>query len=204
MLVNNKKGLNGPSNKYWALLSINLNNRKIIYYSSLTDPSPKTRNIVVDTTKAFFDFYLEKRRKHRTDIALTHRHFERRVSYTPSTDLSLSHLLMSSSSHFENNTVSDDKSQSESSSYFESEASSEDEEHDDKYSITSDNNRSRSWTFKCALAPQQDNLNDGGVFVCKFMDYLSREEPITFSNEDIEYFRISIGIELVKGKLFSL
>ena len=50
----------------------------------------------------------------------------------------------------------------------------------------------------------QNNLDDCGVYLCKFMDYLTRGHiELDFSEEDIIYFRVQIGIELIKGKLLN-
>lgn len=57
------------------------------------------------------------------------------------------------------------------------------------------------WKYKIALTPKQKNGDDCGVFLCKFIDYISRDAPINFSQEDIIYFRYMIGVELMEGKL---
>jgi hypothetical protein len=62
-------------------------------------------------------------------------------------------------------------------------------------------NEGIQWIYKFAQTPQQINNYDGGVFICKYIEYLSRGEPITFSCEDIDYFRMLIGVELVTGNL---
>ena len=61
------------------------------------------------------------------------------------------------------------------------------------------------WIFKFAKNPRQSTTNaiDSGIFVIKFMDYLTREEPILFTKEDIEYFRIMISIELIESMLLT-
>lgn len=56
------------------------------------------------------------------------------------------------------------------------------------------------WQFKFVNAPKHVG-KDGGIFICKFMEYLSRAEPITLSKEDIEYYRVSMTIELIQSKL---
>jgi hypothetical protein len=60
-----------------------------------------------------------------------------------------------------------------------------------------------TWKYKEAKCPLQNNENDGGVFICKMIDFLSRGEHITFSREDINYFRLSMAIELIESKLLS-
>jgi hypothetical protein len=60
------------------------------------------------------------------------------------------------------------------------------------------------WKFKMAITPKQNNGSDCGVYVCKFMDYLSRDiQNINFTHEDVYYFRYLIAIEILEGKLMS-
>lgn len=57
------------------------------------------------------------------------------------------------------------------------------------------------WTIKTIPCPKQKNNNDCGVFVLRFMESISMNKPFNFCQEDMEYLRIVIGIELVKGSL---
>nr|AAS93776.1 AT21482p [Drosophila melanogaster] len=50
--------------------------------------------------------------------------------------------------------------------------------------------------------PQQDNMNDCGVFVCMFAEYLTRDAPITFSKKDMKYFRTKMVLELTGDQLW--
>jgi hypothetical protein len=59
------------------------------------------------------------------------------------------------------------------------------------------------WKFKFANAPKQNTSIDSGIFICKFLEYLARGEPIIFSQEDIEYFRVLMSIELIESKLIT-
>lgn len=46
------------------------------------------------------------------------------------------------------------------------------------------------WQFKCIEdSPLQQNGYDCGVFLCITAEYLSRKAPLTFSQEDMPYFR---------------
>jgi hypothetical protein len=65
------------------------------------------------------------------------------------------------------------------------------------------NNLTSFWKFKIENTSKQINPSDCGIFVCKFMDYISRNKKITFTHEDMNYFRILIGIELMEGKLLN-
>jgi len=49
--------------------------------------------------------------------------------------------------------------------------------------------------------PPQENGSDCGVFCCKVGDYLSRNLQLTFTQEDVNYFRKRMIFEIVKGTL---
>ncbi|XP_055494171.1 sentrin-specific protease 2-like [Leucoraja erinacea] len=49
--------------------------------------------------------------------------------------------------------------------------------------------------------PQQLNGSDCGVFVCKYADYIARDEKITFTQHDIPYFRMKMVWEILHKKL---
>eukprot|EP00092_Neocalanus_flemingeri_P032787 GFUD01035660.1.p1 GENE.GFUD01035660.1~~GFUD01035660.1.p1 ORF type:complete len:633 (-),score=244.13 GFUD01035660.1:234-2132(-) len=49
--------------------------------------------------------------------------------------------------------------------------------------------------------PQQMNGSDCGMFACKFAEYLSRRAKITFSQQDMPYFRRRMIYEIVKNTL---
>lgn len=49
--------------------------------------------------------------------------------------------------------------------------------------------------------PQQNNQSDCGMFTCKNAEYLSREALITFTQEDMPYFRRRIIYEIVTDTL---
>ena len=55
--------------------------------------------------------------------------------------------------------------------------------------------------FAC---PTQGNNNDCGVFVCKFIEYISSKKSFDFYQEDMDYFRVLIGIQLIKGELLTM
>ncbi|OXB65267.1 hypothetical protein ASZ78_001574 [Callipepla squamata] len=60
------------------------------------------------------------------------------------------------------------------------------------------------WTLRNMEAheiPQQSNGNDCGVFMCKYADYVSREKPITFTENDIPYFRKRMVWEIIHQQL---
>jgi Ulp1 family protease len=51
--------------------------------------------------------------------------------------------------------------------------------------------------------PQQENLNDCGVFLCKFIQYLINEKKFDFDSTDVAYFRLLIGVEIILGRSLS-
>ena len=59
----------------------------------------------------------------------------------------------------------------------------------------------KQWNYVIENTPKQDNNYDCGVFVCTFIDYLSRRETFDFKACDMMYFRALIGIELTKSEV---
>ncbi|XP_020805395.1 LOW QUALITY PROTEIN: sentrin-specific protease 1-like [Drosophila serrata] len=51
--------------------------------------------------------------------------------------------------------------------------------------------------------PQQTNGSDCGVFSCMFAEYISPDAPITFSQENMDYFRKKMILEISDGKLWN-
>lgn len=51
--------------------------------------------------------------------------------------------------------------------------------------------------------PRQMNGSDCGVFSCMFAEYITRNKPITFSQENMVYFRQKMIFEIAKGKLLT-
>jgi Ulp1 family protease len=59
------------------------------------------------------------------------------------------------------------------------------------------------WKYYPSKCPKQTNSYDCGVFTCKYMEYLSRDKKLDFNQDDMNYFRIQIGAELLQGALFN-
>ena len=56
--------------------------------------------------------------------------------------------------------------------------------------------------LKCVKdIPQQTNGSDCGMFMLKYADYLSRNESITFTQDDMAYFRRRMVYEIVENKI---
>ncbi|XP_017106587.2 sentrin-specific protease 1-like [Drosophila bipectinata] len=49
--------------------------------------------------------------------------------------------------------------------------------------------------------PQQRNLDDCGVFCCMYAEYISRDQEISFSQENMSYFRKKMVLDVCKGEL---
>uniref|UniRef100_A0A1A9W680 Ubiquitin-like protease family profile domain-containing protein n=1 Tax=Glossina brevipalpis TaxID=37001 RepID=A0A1A9W680_9MUSC len=49
--------------------------------------------------------------------------------------------------------------------------------------------------------PRQMNGSDCGVFSCMFAEYVTRDKDITFSQQNMEYFRQKMILEIVQGEL---
>lgn len=52
--------------------------------------------------------------------------------------------------------------------------------------------------------PKQANSNDCGVFVCQYVEYLSRNAPIDFTQLDVPALRKKMAYEIYTHKLLKL
>ncbi|KAH8421262.1 hypothetical protein KR009_007638 [Drosophila setifemur] len=50
--------------------------------------------------------------------------------------------------------------------------------------------------------PQQTNGSDCGVFSCMFAEYVTRDQPLSFSQEQMDYFRKKMALEICGGELW--
>ncbi|XP_076164837.1 uncharacterized protein LOC143145388 [Ptiloglossa arizonensis] len=58
------------------------------------------------------------------------------------------------------------------------------------------------WKLECAKnIPQQMNGSDCGVFSCMFAEYICANKKITFTQQDMPYFRNKMVYEILKSKL---
>ncbi|XP_076296562.1 sentrin-specific protease 1 [Lasioglossum baleicum] len=59
-----------------------------------------------------------------------------------------------------------------------------------------------NWKLECAKnIPQQMNGSDCGVFSCMFAEYISANKKITFTQQDMPYFRNKMVYEILKSTL---
>nr|XP_036672335.1 sentrin-specific protease 1 [Drosophila suzukii] len=56
---------------------------------------------------------------------------------------------------------------------------------------------------KARNVPQQKNNNDCGVFSCMIAEYITRNALITFSQDNVVYFRKKMALEIVDGELWN-
>ncbi|XP_077295563.1 uncharacterized protein LOC143917836 [Arctopsyche grandis] len=60
------------------------------------------------------------------------------------------------------------------------------------------------WQLECVKEiPHQMNGSDCGMFSCMFAEYASRNVPITFSQNDMPYFRRKMVLEIIQGQLIT-
>ena len=58
------------------------------------------------------------------------------------------------------------------------------------------------WTLESvADIPRQQNGSDCGVFSCMFAEFITRNRPLSFSQQHMEYFRQKMVLEIVTGKM---
>lgn len=73
------------------------------------------------------------------------------------------------------------------------------EESLDKKRVAFDNT---GWTKENMRGiPQQENGSDCGVFSCMFAEFVSRNRPIVFTQQHMQYFRQRMVYEICNGKL---
>lgn len=172
------------NNLHWSLVTVNLNNKKFTYYDSLEDKGHGY--IVLNSLTRLFTDYVSKVKDYKDQDCLNNAKKKNTLC-----EEEVTHRLSStlnSSTHIYNNfnlrsNMNSDEYESQSESDIDMMAS--------------------FWKFKIANTPKQNNGADCGVFMCKYMDYLARDELINFSQEDIQYFRYLMGIEIVEGKLLT-
>ncbi|XP_030054105.1 sentrin-specific protease 1 isoform X3 [Microcaecilia unicolor] len=61
------------------------------------------------------------------------------------------------------------------------------------------------WLLTCKRSqeiPQQMNGSDCGMFACKYADYITKDKPVTFTQQHMPYFRRKMVWEILHQKLF--
>jgi Ulp1 family protease len=195
---------------HWALISANLKTGKMILYDSKCSFSEEGKNSMQILSK-FFDFYIEEKCKN--SFLIPNKHGKEAKKLFQQED--------DSEMRFESEGSSDEEDIPENSTQITSNQTFNLE--DDIYSnckrvlnfdegndISVDKDREfdksySRWKFKYANNPKQSATNetDSGVFVCKFLEYITRDESILFDKHDLEYFRILMSVELIESKLIT-
>jgi sentrin-specific protease 1 len=57
------------------------------------------------------------------------------------------------------------------------------------------------WTLNIVEVPQQNNNYDCGIYMLIFLEKLINKEYIDIFAEDIPYYRLKFGIELIEGQI---
>ena len=192
---------------HWALVSVNLKKMTMILYDSKFSFSEEGKS-AMQTLAMFFDY--QKHKSVETKNSFSTMNFSEKDF--PSVDEICEN-------RFDSEESSEDEDSSDKSSTITQNKSFINEEDvyfnckrilnfDENESVERETAKSESnskWIFKFAKNPRQSTSNsiDSGIFVMKFMEYLTRQEPIIFTKEDIEYFRILTSIELIESKLMT-
>jgi Ulp1 family protease len=170
------------NNLHWALVSVNIHERKMDYFDSLGNENDGLK--VMNALAIVFSEFL-KRNKHKEEEALffddeefgklatrsiinkTEPRFESNFSYLEQTE------TMGKVSNINFSVDSDSESEN------------------DLTMISS------FWNFRFPKVPHQNNGRDCGIFMLKFMDSLVSNEKITFTQEEMKYYRHQIALDLI-------
>jgi Ulp1 family protease len=170
------------NSNHWVLAVVDLKNKKLTYYDSLIFYNHATASQILSNLSKFFDDYLALKsgENHNLNIIgdLTTDRVDEDTTNTNKVEKSFKTKEKSICSTYSNN--EDNLS----------------EIHNDKFFT--------GWKQSFPECPKQSNFSDCGVFICKFMDYITRERRFDFSQNDMEYFRILIGVELIKGTVLTV
>lgn len=186
--------------KHWALAVVNINEKSITYYDSLS----KDGDSVMIKLANLFTLYINKNKNQYEDHLLDVKsninsdilEIQRKVLCDKNEEEITNKLSTSYSSIINQYNQENLLIHNLSEEYVKEEV----------ISISNDDEEpkiSSYWEFRNADCPKQRNGVDCGVFLCKYMDYLSREEPMNFTQDDMSYFRVLIGVEIINGKLLT-
>lgn len=183
-------------NSHWSLVVLNINKRKFKYYDSLSNEN--TGYSIMTNLSELFSEYINHNNSKEDDYPCNLLN-KVKVEKDKNEEDVTNKLSTSFSSHVNNDNLLNNTTNNinciNNVNIINSHTDSSQSSGSDLHMMTS------FWKFKIADTPTQYNYADCGVFLCKFMDYISREESLTFDQEDITYFRILIGAELLKGEM---
>jgi len=167
------------NNKFhWTVAKIDIKNKNIFYYDSLFGENNHSKSIINVIVK-FFDEFLQN-----SNLAIENGN-NRKIN-------SICIDMTSDKIDDETTNTNKDNSNEILNDYYET------DDYPNYYSFN------KNWKVDYGKCNKQNNLNDCGVFTCKFLDYLSLNKIPSFTQEDIEYFRIQIAIELINENLMTM
>lgn len=162
------------------MVVVNLKKKKISYYDSF--PSDNGASQILKNISKFFDDFLATKSNENNNLNL---------------------IVDTTTDRVDEDTTNTNKVE-KSFKRKEKSICSMNSNNEDNLSDTNNDKYSTTWRFMCPDCPKQDNYSDCGVFMCKFMDYLIREQKFDFNHEDMKFFRILIGVELIKGNVLTV
>jgi len=179
------------NNNHWSLVLVNLHKKKFTYYDSLENE--ERGFLVMNSLTKLFSDYITRVKDFRDEQSETADGGRRKSLKDEDVNNKFSTSLNSSFNLNQNmqNINSQLNSNLDSNGY-------------DSESESDIDMMSSFWRFKFAQTPQQTNGFDCGVFMCKFMDYLARNEKINFTQDQINYFRYLMAVEIIEGKLLTV
>jgi Ulp1 family protease len=175
------------NNNHWSLVTVDLINKKFLYYDSLENNISGYR-VMNDLTTLFTEYVsrVKENKEEECGLGCGKKKFSDKYEEEATNKLS---TTINSSTCINNNCL------------FKSNANSDDCQSESESDIDM---MASFWKFKIASVPKQTNGYDCGVFMCKIMDYLARDELINFTQDDIKYFRYLMGREIMEGKLLTM
>ncbi len=185
--LNNYENILIPINikaNHWSLVNVSIQNRKITYFDSLENNTEGFK--VMREISELFTEYIKKNKQDDNLITINLMNNTTKSSDDEAKSSNKSKFsFLSNLNHINENLIAEKPLHSENET---------DSENDLQI-------MSSFWNFQIFDTPKQNNLTDCGVFMCKFIDYISAGKPFDFSQEDIDYLRYQIGIEIMEGKL---
>lgn len=170
------------NNTHWVLVVVDLKKKKIAYYDSLPSYCDTNASHILDYITKFFDDFLS----------------------TKSNDNHNFNLIVDTTTDRVDEDTTNTNKVEKSIKTKEKSVCSTNSNNEDNLSDTHNYKYNTGWKRYYPDCPKQFNYSDCGVFMIKFMDYITREQIFDFSQIDMDYFRILIGVELIKGNMLTV
>ena len=173
-------------NSHWSLVVVEIKNLSIIYVDSLKGSRNKNADYIVKILIKLLNKYIQDKKE------IENKNSNGINIYKNDNDEKFEEEI--------NSTISNEMKNLEISNF----AESEEFKCSNLIQINKDLNIDFSdWKVFISEAPYQTNMDDCGIFLCKFMDYVCRNKQFDFTNEEILYFRKLIAIEIINGDLLT-